>query len=78
MIIRSLNGFIGGWDTFKSKCISGGALDHFWELSSDVLDRIEGAKYVQNKEKHNVYIKENPSVTRKKLINMSQGHNMLI
>ena len=64
----SLNDFKNGLEKFKnnSLCASG----NFWELSNEVLNRIESSNYLENKLKHNEYLKENPFVAKKKFINI--------
>ena len=42
----------------------------FWEVSTEVLCRIEGNNYIENKEKHNQYLWFNPHVAKKKFINL--------
>ena len=67
-----LNGFKSGLETFKNHTKSLGICDsrNFWELSDEVLNRIEGENYLENKAKHNIYLKENPFVAKKKFINI--------
>ena len=57
---------------FKSQTKSLGICDsgNFWELSNEVLNRIESGNYLENKLKHNIYLKENPFVAKKKFINI--------
>ena len=43
---------------------------NFWEVSYEVLSRIEGPSYLANKEKHNKYLSSNPHVAKKRFINM--------
>ena len=43
---------------------------YFWEVSDKVLNRIEGASYVENKNKQNEYLKNNPDVAIRKGINL--------
>ena len=50
----------------ESKTISG----NFWDVSHEVLSRIEGQGYLENKAKHNEFLKINPFAARKKFINM--------
>ena len=45
-------------------------MGHFWELSDEVLKRIQGNNYILNKEIHNEYLKANPFVAKKKFINL--------
>ena len=64
------NYFKSGLDVFKSQGKSLGicASGNFQELSNEVLNRIESGNYLENKLKHNMYLKENPFVTKKKNI----------
>ena len=68
----SINVFKSILEIFKCKtkslgiCCSG----NFWEISDEVLQRIEGANYLENKLKHNSYLKENPFVAKKRFINI--------
>ena len=57
----------------KNKCVSLGLSGNgnFWELSGQVLKRIEGNDYIENKEKHNEYLKLHPFVAKKKFININ-------
>ena len=59
-------------ENFKNDIICSGVSGqgHYWELSNEVLDRIESDNYMLNKEKHNVYLKSNPFVAKKKFINI--------
>ena len=69
----SLNCFKSGLEDFKNKCVSLGLSGNgnFWELSGEVLKRIEGNDYIENKEKHNEYLKLHPFVAKKKFININ-------
>ena len=68
----SLNVFKSNLEIFKSKTkalgISG--CGYFWDISEEVLSRIEGEHYLENKIRHNVFLKENPFVAKKKCINI--------
>ena len=68
-----LNGFKSGLETFKdqTKRLGISNTGNFWELSDEVLNRIEGGNYLENKAKHNIYLKENPFVAKKKFININ-------
>ena len=46
----------------KGYKLNGNVIDtgNFWELSNEVLDRIEGNNYIENKKVHNEYLKLNP------------------
>ena len=37
---------------------------NFWEVSDDVLSRIEGVNYQSRKDKQNEYLRENPLVAK--------------
>ena len=50
----------------EGKTISG----NFWDVSHEVLCRIEGQEYLENKAMHNEYLKINPFAARKKFINL--------
>ena len=43
---------------------------YFWDVSKEVLSRIEGDNYIDNKLKHNEYLWFNPRVAKKKFINL--------
>ena len=42
----------------------------FWEVSNEVLSKIEGSNYIENKAKHNEYLWFNPHVAKKRFINL--------
>ena len=50
---------------YKLRHINGVCLN-----SNEVLDRIEGNNYIENKKVHNEYLKLNPFVAKKKCINL--------
>ena len=54
----------------KTKALGICGTGDFWEISDEVLNRIEGVNYLENKLKHNTYLKDNPIVAKKKLINI--------
>ena len=68
----SLDNFKAELEKFKvsSICNNVCASDHFWGLTKEVLDRIEGPNYIDNKKVHNEYLKLNPFVAKKKFINL--------
>ena len=39
-------------------------------LSDEVLNRIEAGSYLENKIRHNEFLKDNPFVAKKKFINL--------
>ena len=43
---------------------------NFWEVSDQVLARIEGENYIEKKEEHIKYLLENPNVAKRKGINI--------
>ena len=43
---------------------------HFWEVSVEVLQKIEGPNYLENKLKQNEFLKSNPKVAKRKGINL--------
>ena len=47
---------------------------NFWEVSDEVISKIEGLSYVQNKVRHNEFLKRNPDVAKRKGINTYQSH----
>ena len=67
-----LNCFKSGLEAYKNKCINLGECEqgNFWELSYEVLKRIERLNYLNNKDIHNKYLKENPFVAKSKFINI--------
>ena len=68
----SLNDFKSGIEKFKRDIISLGQLEsgNYWDLSYEVLKRIESDNYLDNKIRHNKYLRENPFVAKKKFINL--------
>ena len=71
-ISSSLNVFKSNLELFKCKTKALGmcGTGNFWEISDEVLNRIEGVNYLENKLKHNTYLKDNPIVAKKKFINI--------
>ena len=69
---QSLNIFKSNLESFKNKTralgISG--CGNYWEISDEVLNRIEAGSYLENKIRHNEFLKENPFVAKKKFINL--------
>ena len=43
---------------------------NYWEISDEVLNRIEAGSYLENKIRHNEFLKDNPFVAKKKFINL--------
>ena len=54
---------------FKTCCLVENS-GNYWEVSSAILDKIEGLNYLDNKAKHNAYLLENPYVAKRKGINV--------
>ena len=71
-ISSSLNVFKSNLGMLKCKTKALGIRNtgKFWEISDEVLNRIEGVNYLENKLKHNTYLKDNPIVAQKKFINI--------
>ena len=72
-MLPSLNCFKYELETYKKKCSKYGesSKGHFWELSCEVLNRIERNGYVENKNLHNEYLKKNPFEAKAKFINLN-------
>ena len=70
---ESVDGFKIKLEKFKvdSICRNINLNGQFWELADDILQRIEGPGYLENKLVHNEYLKLNPFVARKKFININ-------
>ena len=68
----SLNVFQSNLELFKCKTLALGicGTGNFWKISDEVLNRIEGVNYLENKLKHNTNLKDNPIVAKKKFINI--------
>ena len=68
----SVDGFKINLEKFKVNSISKNVNSNgqFWEVSRDVLQRIEGPSYLENKLVHNEFLKLNPFVAKKKFINI--------
>ena len=68
----TLNSFKANLELFKSKTKAFGIYGsgNFWELSDEVLNRIESGNYLENKLRHNSFLQDNPFVAKKKFINI--------
>ena len=68
----SLNIFKNALDKYKNDCLSSGfyRAGNYWDLSYEVLNRIEDNSYLDNKQLFNEYLKDNPFVAQKKFINI--------
>ena len=68
----SLNSFKAHLELFKLRTKASGVYGtgNFWEISDEVLNRIECGNYIENKLKHNSFLKDNPLVAKKKFINI--------
>ena len=64
-----------GLETFKKDMISKNVVNdlHFWNVSNEVLGRIEGPHYVRNKERHNEYLLTHPIVAKNRFINLNSS-----
>ena len=69
----SVNNFKMNLDIFKNDCISSGIADncHHWSVSNEVIGKIEGANYLDNKKKHNDYLWFHPYVAKKQFVNLN-------
>ena len=69
---ESTQGFKVNLERFKVACLNENIEfnGQFWELSNEVLRRIEGPSYLENKLAHNEYLQLNPFVAKKKFINL--------
>ena len=69
---QSIDSFKFMLEGYKLGHSNGNVIDtgNFWELSNEVLDRIEGNNYIENKKVHNEHLKLNPFVAKKKFINL--------
>ena len=69
---QSLDIFKSNFESFKNKTralgISG--CGNYWEISDEVLNRIEAGSYLENKIRHNEFSKDNPFAAKKKFINL--------
>ena len=66
----SVNSFKVNLQQFKEDNFEKGYVGNFWDVSDEVLTRIEGPGYLNNKRKHNEYLSQNPFVAKKKFINL--------
>ena len=59
-------------EEFKQKCISNSVRNYcyFWEVSDEVLSKIEGTNYIENKDKHIQFLMLNPHVAKKQFVNL--------
>ena len=71
----SLNVFKSNVEIFqsKTKALGDRCPGKFWQISDEVLDRIEGVNYLANKIRHNSFLKDNPIVAKKKFVNIYQN-----
>jgi hypothetical protein len=69
----SVNNFKINLEVFKSECTEKGIMKehHFWSISKEVIGRIEGSNYLENKEKHNDYLWFHPYLAKKQFINLN-------
>ena len=54
----------------KTIALGGCCSRNFWEISDKVLNRIEGVNYLENKMRHNRFLKDSSCVAKKKFINI--------
>ena len=58
--------------TIKKEMISKNSVNDFcfWNVSNEVLGKIEGPSYLSNKETHNEYLWFHPFVAKKRFVNL--------
>ena len=67
---NSVDSFKANLEKFKKEC-SSSHNDNYWEVSNLIIDKIEGkSAYLENKDKFNQYLLDNPFIARKKGINI--------
>ena len=54
----------------KTRALGIAGSGNYWETSDDVLNRIEGGSYLENKMRHNEFLQENPFAAKRKFINL--------
>ena len=74
----SVNSFKCNLESYKKNTISRKGTVNYWDVSDEVLSRIEGPTYLANKEKHNSYLTLNPYVAKKKFININRPFQYLV
>ena len=69
----SVNDFKINLQVFKIDCISKGVTEnhHHWSVSDELISKIEGGNYLENKKKFNEYVWFNPYVAKKRFINLN-------
>ena len=55
---------------FKPSALGISGSGNYWEISDDVFNRIEGGSYLENKMRHNEFLKDNPFAAKRKFINL--------
>ena len=69
-----LSGSVGSFkvnlEEYKRNNVNNSRIGNFWDVSDEVLFRIERPGYLENKASHNEYLKRNPFAARKKFINL--------
>ncbi len=67
----SVNSFKSNLELFKKDSILA-ETGNFWDVSFELISKIEGHVYKDNKSKHNKYLLENPKVAKRQGINIFQ------
>ena len=69
----SVNDFKINLQVFKIDYISKGVTEnhHHWSVSDELISKIEGGNYLENKKKFNEYVWFNPYVAKKRFINLN-------
>ena len=69
--VSSVDSFKIALENFKNENMSVYVeYGHFWEISMEVLNRIEPEGYAERKLVHNKFLLENPDVAKRKGINI--------
>ena len=69
----SVNSFKINLQAFKNNNIGEARVGNFWDVSDEVLSRIEGPGYLANKAKHNEFLRLRPYIAKKKFINLTSS-----
>lgn len=57
-------------EVFKCDNLMFGDTGNFWEVSDQVIAKVEGPSYLRNKERQTEYLKQNPGVAKRKGVNI--------
>ena len=57
----------------KTRALGISGCGNYWEISEEVLNRIEAGSYLENKTRHDEYLKVNPLAAKKKFVNLHKS-----